>query len=302
MTIKRRFITGEEWLYYKIYTGIKTSDFILSEVLPPLLKALQAEGVIQQWFFIRYADPDHHLRIRFRLYKSEDTGLLISKIQPLLKKLLEQELIWKIQTDTYERELERYGVANIQQVETLFFHESEMVCAFLNQQKGIEQENIQWLFCLRVIDDLLHNFEYTLSQKIELLKQLKEAFGKEFHINKNLRKQINKKFQEHRVPIQQILSTEKKQPQKYSSIFEFIHLKNKKTTPTIKEIITAQQAGRLQISSDQLLSSLVHMFINRLFKTNNRLYELILYEFLYRYYNGLLFKKRSTFQELNPKG
>ncbi len=36
--MKRKFAPGSEWLYLKIYTGIKTADHVLEESIAPLVK------------------------------------------------------------------------------------------------------------------------------------------------------------------------------------------------------------------------------------------------------------------------
>ena len=58
--MKRTFILGEEWLYYKLYTGTKTADLLLADVIGPLCKTFIANGWIDKWFFIRYHDPESH--------------------------------------------------------------------------------------------------------------------------------------------------------------------------------------------------------------------------------------------------
>jgi thiopeptide-type bacteriocin biosynthesis protein len=65
--IKRNFIVGEEWLYYKIYCGNYTADKILINEVQTIVNKLFRKKLIDQWFFIRYYDPDFHLRIRFHL-------------------------------------------------------------------------------------------------------------------------------------------------------------------------------------------------------------------------------------------
>jgi thiopeptide-type bacteriocin biosynthesis protein len=52
---------------------------------------------------------------------------VIDTIYPVLNSLLEQNSVWKIQTDTYQREIERYGEKTIEDSETLFWHDSEMI-------------------------------------------------------------------------------------------------------------------------------------------------------------------------------
>ena len=53
-----------------------------------------------------------------------------------------------------------------------------------------------------------------------------------------------------------------------------------------------QNVGELQAPLQALLISMIHMSMNRWFRTKNRLHELVLYEFLTRYYTSETEKKR----------
>jgi hypothetical protein len=58
----RRFPPGSAWLYAKLYTGPATADQVLQEVVRPVTAAALTAGAADRWFFIRYGDPDWHLR------------------------------------------------------------------------------------------------------------------------------------------------------------------------------------------------------------------------------------------------
>ena len=70
--MKRTFSLGSEWLYFKIYCGVKTADFILVDYLKETIEQLLAQQYISKWFFIRYNDPDAHLRLRFKIDNPEN--------------------------------------------------------------------------------------------------------------------------------------------------------------------------------------------------------------------------------------
>ena len=61
----RRFPPGSEWLYAKLYTGTATADRVLCEILRLLVEQMINTGAVDQWFFIRYGDPEWHLSLRF---------------------------------------------------------------------------------------------------------------------------------------------------------------------------------------------------------------------------------------------
>ena len=94
-------------------------------MIKPLVKELKKENLIKKWFFIRYADPRHHIRLRFNFYDNESIGVIISKLHLHLKKLDDLKFIWKVQIENYRREVERYGTNTISLSEEIFHRDSE---------------------------------------------------------------------------------------------------------------------------------------------------------------------------------
>lgn len=102
-------IPGSEWLYLKFYLAEEEINRFLLQHLVPFTEELRQEEVIGSWFFVRYKDPDSHLRFRIHL-DSEDA---FTSVMPLFKQMaiqwLESGLIRSMVLETYEREIERYG-------------------------------------------------------------------------------------------------------------------------------------------------------------------------------------------------
>lgn len=292
-----KFIIGDEWIYFKIYCGPKSADIILTKVISPLTHDLLSNGIIDKWFFIRYADPKQHLRVRFHYNNSENIIVIINAINKLIKTYVEQGMVNNILIDSYIRELERYGNKSIELAEELFFYDSQMIIHFINIIEGDDGEIIRWLFALRSIDALLDDFGFTESKKLELLHELKEEFGKEFGMNKSLKMQLDMKFRNNRQRIIDIFNNE------YGSenIDDIIGLLKRKSNDSINvilELIKMERETRLELSLNQLLGSYIHMLLNRLFKSNQRLHEMVIYNFLYRYYSSEIAKRKNKVQML----
>ena len=79
-SIQRDFSLGSEWLYYKLYCGPLVADRVLLDAIRPLTAELQAQGLVDTWFFVRYADPDHHLRVRWHLPDARQLGAVVQVI------------------------------------------------------------------------------------------------------------------------------------------------------------------------------------------------------------------------------
>ncbi|AXT57534.1 hypothetical protein D1815_17930 [Aquimarina sp. AD1] len=278
--VQRSFIVGSEWLYYKIYTGPKTSDLILTDIIKPIATHLLDKGIIDKWFFIRYNDPKHHIRVRFHYNKPENIAEVINTLYGSLKEFSDEDLIWKIQLDTYQREVERYGGETMSISEELFFLDSRMIVDFLDMIDGDEGEELRWLFGVRAIDQLLQDFGYSEDDKLALLERLKTGFGVEFGMNKGLKKQMDKKFRNEHDKIKNFLSFKRDSDPDYAPIIDALDEKSISSKDLVKEILTIVDKNQL----DDMMSSYIHMLMNRLFRSKNRLHEMVLYDLLYRTY------------------
>lgn len=106
---RRRFQPGTEWLFANLYGPVATADRVLVDHIGPLARRLRDDGLIDRWFFIRYADPGRHLRIRFHGRPTDLTGSVMPALHDMSAPALAEGLLYRISLDTYEREIERYG-------------------------------------------------------------------------------------------------------------------------------------------------------------------------------------------------
>lgn len=282
--MNRFFFIGSQWLYYKLYTGVKTADLILVEKLSPIIEELKTRNIIQKWFFIRYNDPDEHLRIRFYIENQENIAYVISKLYPVLNELVQNDLIWKVQTDTYQRELERYGKETMEESETLFWLDSEMVINYLSLKSSFVKNNMELIFSFMSIDTFLNSFSVSNIHKLNIINELQNSFKKEFDVDKTFKKEMDKHYRELQHETDFFLSG--KALTSYPEIYELIH---KKQNQIDREILLIN--NKLQINLSDFLKSHIHMMLNRQFTSKQRIYELIIYDHLYRYYKTQNYKK-----------
>ncbi len=277
---QRTFIPGDSWVYYKIYTGTKTSDIILTEGIKPIVETLTKQGHIDQWFFIRYADPKHHIRVRFHCKHEDAIGPIMKTVHAELSAFAKADLIWKLQLDTYQREIERYGTEHIEDAERLFSFESNMIVHFLDMIDGDEGEELRWLFAIRALDRMLADFGYTEDEKLTHMERLKTGFGLEFGMNKFLKKQLDDKFRKNREKIAFFISFKAEDKPEYQPLLELLDYKSEESEATIASL--KKTANSMVI--DNYLGSYAHMLMNRMFRSKNRLHEMVVYDLLYRHY------------------
>ncbi len=282
--VQRSFITGSPWLYYKIYTGPKTADIILTEVILPLVQEFETQKQLQKWFFIRYSDPKPHLRIRFRVTDDGSLAPIIKGLFEKLKPFLEDDMVWKVQLDTYNRELERYGENTMELSESLFCVDSWATTRFLDLIEGDEGEQLRWQYGLRAVDILLSAFKYSLEEKLLLLENLKIGFGREFNMSRPLKKQLDDKYRKERKSIAHFMEFAVQEEPDYEPILSILQEAYTNLVPVANEIRKVHEHNQLQVPLNNLMGSYIHMLMNRLFKSKNRLNEMVCYDFLYRYY------------------
>ncbi len=286
--IQRNFSVGSEWLYFKFYSGTKVADTVLTQAIKPLVEQLLEENLIDKWFFIRYADPEKHLRFRVHLTSISALGSVFSQVKNTIQPFENQGVIWKIQVDSYQREIERYGADVIELTETLFFEDSKAIIAMIDQTFGEEREVIRWQWCLKLIDTYLSDFGLSLLQKKNLMERMKTSFATEFIINKDLKLQLDQRFRNNRWVIEQILDESLNEAHEYFPLFGFINGKSQNTK------IIIQQIKELKSENDLMkyLSDTIHMTVNRTIGDNQRTHELVMYDFLFRYYQAELARKK----------
>jgi lantibiotic biosynthesis protein len=291
--VQRSFLSGDQWHYVKIYCGVKTADKILIDVLKPITEELLAEGKIAKWFFIRYADPDHHIRIRF-LGEGDFHAEITEEINAALASFLKNNLIWKVQTDTYNRELERYGAANIDNSETLFFYDSVAAVQILSLLEGDEGDDLRWQFAMKGVDDLLNSFGLDLPAKKELMSIISANFLKEFSgDNVETNRQLSTKYRNEKAKIHIALQSEMEEPHEFFPVWQLFAERSKNIAPCVQYINTLIEQNKLEVSKSNLLASYIHMFLNRFLRSKQRLQEMIIYDLLRQHYRSVLARQSN---------
>ncbi|MGH3972177.1 MAG: lantibiotic dehydratase [Pseudonocardiaceae bacterium] len=100
-------LPGGEWLYALVHGTPERQNELLVTHLPRLIAALPNE--VDRWFFIRYRDQDHQLRLRFHGAPEVLTTTVLPGLHAWAADLRAYGLIQRISLGVYEPELERYG-------------------------------------------------------------------------------------------------------------------------------------------------------------------------------------------------
>jgi thiopeptide-type bacteriocin biosynthesis protein len=290
--VARRFAPGSEWLYAKLYTGVAAADQVLREVVGPLVRAATQAQAIDRWFFIRYADPDQHLRLRFhgapdRLYRD-----LLPALYAAAAPLLEDGRIWRIQLDTYEREVERYGgAAGIELAEQIFHADSQAVLAIVERSAGDAALMQRWRLALRGVDQLLLDLGFGTEARHALIRRARDGYAREFRAEAGFARQLGDAYRRQRPNLEHLLSLQIEQDAALAVGLSALRARSACAAPALAALRDCEQAGALSLADMAL--SLAHMHVNRMLRSAQRQQELVIYEFLDRLYSARAARSRS---------
>jgi len=289
-TTQRKFFPGDKWLYFKIYCGTKGSNTLLKEVVGPFIERLTKRGVLDSWHFLRYADPDDHIRLRIHTDNLSQISKIISSFYKMIDRFAKNNAITKVVVDTYDRELERYGRSNIILAEDFFYKDSTLILEML---KVTGDQSLLWLMAIKYMDLLLGRFQFGATEKKELLQFMAVSYSSEFNLNRENKKEFAAKFARQEDTLERVLRFGLPETLIEEQLLQLINNGLNSMQPTIDLIREADKASGLNVGLKDLLISFIHMSMNRLFPEKQRYNEMVLYNVVYLYYRAALAKTRQ---------
>jgi lantibiotic biosynthesis protein len=294
----RWFAPGSEWLYSKIYSGVVTADRVLREVIDPLLRRAVETGAAERWFFLRYSDPEPHLRVRFQGQPDRLREEVLPALQAALAPWLEDGRIRSMQLDTYEREIERYGGGlGVLLSERVFHHDSAAVVELMNSldpsDAGLDQ---RWKLALCGMDRMLDDFGFDLPAKAELVKSTRAGFLAEFKADERVIEQLGERYRKERKGLEHLLDRTNDASSPLSVGLEVLARRSALLQSIAEELRAAEHSAQLTRPLSDIVLSYLHMHANRMLRSSHRAQELVMYDLLTRFYSAQIARQRQTKQ------
>jgi thiopeptide-type bacteriocin biosynthesis protein len=291
--LKSKFSVGDEWLYFKLYCGKYVAERLLIEEIWPLVNFLKDSGKISQFFYIQYNDPDYHLRLRFRT-EIGGYGEIISLVRQKLNQYIDDRRIWKVQIDTYNREVGRYGVDLVEVSERIFEIDSFYQLKTLNLHSAGLKNSVPLLF-IRSVIALIDGLQLSHDEKFKTIQSLKNGYEAEFKVSENkiLQKYLNASELKLRNPLASLVLGDLDSFQSSLALLEFLNV----TKEFEQQISLLSLNLNLNAQKNRLLSvlpSLIHMQAIRRFINSPRHNELFCYYALHAYFKKLNYTYATT--------
>ncbi len=294
---RRTFPPGSEWLYAKLYTGHATADTVLREMVQPLASAASRRGLSDGWFFVRYADPHTHLRLRFHATRARINSELLPLLQRSAARMLRRGHIWRFQLDTYEREVERYGGAEgVTLAEKLFHADSEAALTVIETlaRAGREDPSERRRLAVVGVDLLLTDLGFDLGAKSDFVRRARDAYAREHGAGKKLKELLSEQFRRERQSLDRLFDPGPPEDAALGACLKAFARRSQALAGVARRLRQRAAAGRLSHPLPVVALSYTHMHVNRLLPSSQREHELFVYDFLTRLYDSRLARLSVT--------
>lgn len=255
-----------DWLYLELYCNIYANPEVFNAVYNKII----LENKTDQFFFVNYANPERHLRLRFKTKSIENKQHIISVVQELKSR----SIISKYHILSYEQEIHRYGGIEMMHLsETIFDLDSR---DFLKNviNKDLEENDLKIVAVLK-IKYYLYFFNLSLDDAITFCENCIVNFSKEFELTAQIRKDFNKEYADIKIDITKY---------NYENFFK-------------DESFKVTYHNQFRISKPDNSSSIwliIHMSMNRHFSKNQRYNEFKTYYLTKCYLNQLKFTQKNN--------
>ncbi|MGN6638559.1 MAG: thiopeptide-type bacteriocin biosynthesis protein [Mucilaginibacter sp.] len=269
---RRLHLPGDNWIYFHLYCHYAEADNLLINFIYPFLKKHRKN--IQCWFFVRYSDPNPHLRLRIRLKIAEAGYTTTAELSSILRSSILNGIIHDFQQRMYTPETKRYG-ENMDLTERYFEADSELTIELISKKYSI---NERYLLSMELLESLLANEKFNFKEKQQFLSSVSTALSREFKVEPKGFKKINHLFK-----------------QLNDGSFKFktsgraMEIKLERT----KKLMAAALCNPSGTRKKQLIADLFHMHVNRLFINDQRMHEMIIYNFM------VLYLTKSQYKNVN---
>ena len=284
---RRRFTPGAEWLYANLYGPAGAADRVLVDHVGPVAHAVRESGLADGWFFIRYADPAHHLRVRFH----GDPHVLLSDVLPAfndaLAPALAEGLLYRVSLDTYEREVERYGgLDGVELMELVAAADSDAVVRILEQRPTAAERH---RLAVASVAALYADSELTLDERHACCLSLRAGWlPAGLHVGDVL----GERERAERADVAQALAVLENADSTEPWV-EAIRDRSRPVAPLLQRLRALDEEGMLERPRPDVMCSLAHMCVNRLLKRGGNLDETRVHHALARVYESRIARERA---------
>jgi thiopeptide-type bacteriocin biosynthesis protein len=253
---------GSDWLYVKLYGPRQHEDEVICGSMRTFAENAIASGLADAWFFIRFADPEPHLRVRFHGSPEQLRVRLFAHLCDWAGGLMSDGLSSRFVMDTYEQEVERFGgTEGMAAAETLFTADSLAAAALVGILRQKRWQHDQTTLLALSIDEMLGSLGFGEADRLRWYRQETTdggpAVGAEYRQRKNVLRAVLGR------PAAALAADPAG-----AEIAAALAMRRSALLPVGALLRELAEQGALDEPLDQLCRSFVHLHINRMAATD----------------------------------
>lgn len=283
----RRFAPGSRWCYAKIYVSDAAADTVLRGAISAAVDAAITRGLTDRWHFLRYCDPERHIRLRLRAAPGGDWHDLAREITRAMDDSLERSIVRDLHFAGYAPEVHRYGgEAGLDAAEQVFRADSDAALDIVRLTES--DADARWWLLLRSWDVLLADFGLDDGERLALACRMRTNVARHLSVTKPLKVALGEKFRAHRADIAAVLARPMAAVDWRTGGAASIARRSAALAPLVKQLRDDERAGVLVRPVDEILLSLLHMSANRVLRRSDAKQDFALADMLSRVYDERL--------------
>ena len=290
---RRLLPPGSECLFARLATGVATVDRVLVHVVGPLIRGLEAERPELAWFFLRYADPSWHLRLRIFGAPEWLRAVVAPALEDAVAPLLEERTVWRLTYDTYQREIERYGGAwGILASEQLFACDSRCALDWIANHPGEDGLDARGLLALLGTDRTLQDFGWNERLRRVWFGEARDALVRRLRLDRDGEHRLAASFRTRRSRLEPAIEG-RAEDERSRQAERALERRSAAARPIAGAIAQRAAEGRLEAPLASIVASHVHLQCNRLLRSAHAEQELVIYDALCRLYDARAARRRA---------
>jgi thiopeptide-type bacteriocin biosynthesis protein len=286
MELQETAFIGDRWLYIRIEAGARAAEELLLTAVAPLLEDFRRRGFADEWFFVRYADPNHHLRLRVRGDADTLHRIVLPALVASIRKFPVSGSDTQLRIDTYRPEIRRYGgAAGMRCAEQFFSADSAAIVSTLlhAREMGVDADpDWRMAYACMTTQHLLVQLVASDEKRLSMLARLAEAALHESVSSNDAiaarRRQLGQALRRRRQELARATFVETPE---WRAVHEIFARHMADADRAIGTLIRLRERRELTIDRDDIALSLIHMHLNRVFMEEPRFHERVVYDFLY---------------------
>ena len=206
-------------------------------------------GRQHRWFFVRYADPHWHLRVRLRGRPDLLRSGVLGAIEESMGRCLSERRTWKTQIDTYEREIERYGGdKGMLFSEEWFWIDSDATLDILCLLAGDQGIDARWRLALRSWDLMLSDLGFEMPDKLKFVRESRDMIARSLGVTKALDRAIGDRFRTHRRSLEALFNDLLENDDPVHAAAKILRRRSDRLRPVAQRPRDAAADGQLTVS------------------------------------------------------